>query len=71
MNALNPGSRTTLTITFLRILDLAVLHVPLNLSKEEDITLLLQANTNDINVVRVAIGLEMVLTLKKKVQLNW
>lgn len=71
MNALNLGSRTILTITFLRILDLVVLHVPLNLSKEEDITLLLQANINDINVVRVAIGLEMVLTLKKKVQLNW
>ena len=44
-----------------------VLHVPLNLSRKEGITLLLQANTNDINVVRVVTGLEMVLTLKKKV----
>jgi hypothetical protein len=55
----------------LRILDYVVLHVPLNLSRKEGITSLLQANTNVINAVRVVIGLEMGLILKKKVQLSW
>jgi hypothetical protein len=51
----------------LRTMGCVALHVLLNLSRKEGITLLLQANTKDINAVRVVTGLEMVLTLKKKV----
>jgi len=67
MNALNLGLKTTLTVTLLRTMGYVALHVPLNLFRKEGITLLLQANTKDINAVRVVTGLEMVLTLKKKV----
>jgi len=66
MNALNLGSKTTLTITSLIILGYVALLVLLNLSRKEDIILLLQANTNDINVVRVVTGLKTIQILKKK-----
>lgn len=67
MNALNLGLKTILTIMSLKIVDYAVLHALLSLSRKEGITSLLQANINDINAVRVVIGLEMVLILKRKV----